>query len=336
MDEIKFVGQLYYGSRWSSRYFGELAPFEYVGNLDSFKAYATRKGIWREILRLFGRRVSIAGLINDLIDIPLLGSRDKKTVLSEIIEIYEKHDADRTLMEWFSKELAKARKTNRHFTSISKHVASENALHSHSVTTLDEKFVIIDGAICRKDHLRHNGALYEAASHSSSQWILCDFPPIGMTKDNPEYTGELVFVDLDDGFEDVFTGLVPFCPDIGWFPYCRVAGFLNSKRLNREQFPTISMSLLFQRRPISPEPNADDLRSFVEGEVRNRIFLRELSARVVLYYLVPSMYAAWRISYERIDEELLSLVAQLFEEDRGRLDPGMVELYDRRLLAVRS
>lgn len=332
MPDLKFVGELYTRGWWRP-YFCDSTGFEYVGNLEAFQHYISKRGILNDIIRLLGRRVNIAGLVTDLLNIPLIGGKDKTTILSEIIEIYEKHDARRTLMEWFSRELNRAKKEQRHFTSVSNHFRSNSPLFQARFTDIDSKFVILEGSICHKAQLRDNGPLYESASKSKCDWVICDFPPIGMDRRNSEYQGELVFLRLDDGLQEVFSEDIPFTTDIGWFPYCTIAGFINTRRLNIEQFPTLAMSLLFQRRAVSPEPNIDQLKRFVAGELRNPIYLKGISARVLLYYLLPMMYRTWKIGYEHIDQEVREIVQQFFTADREQLTSGLVSLYESRIFS---
>jgi hypothetical protein len=328
--ELEFVGDLY-SRGWSNKYFTqEAVPFEFIGNIKAFQAYISQEGFFRMLARAAGMHVSISGLVNELVGLPLLGSGNKETLLKSIIDIYDRQDARKTLMEWFQRERGQADKGGRHFTSITKHFQSDKPLFARGrqMSDLDDKFVILNGAICRTEALRHNGALYDAASHAGRRWVLCDFPPVGMVGENEHYRGELAFVEVDEGFEEIFGNRVPFSSDIGWFPYVTVAGFLSARRMSREQFPTVRMSLLFHRRPVSPEPSAKELLQFVEREASHRIYLRKLSARVMLYYLLPSMYRAWGIGFEHMNPQLLSIVSSLLEEDRARLDAGILRLYD--------
>jgi hypothetical protein len=40
------------------------------------------------------------------------------------------------------------------------------------------------------------------------------------------------------------------------------------------------------------------------------------------------MYRAWGIGFEHMNPQLLSIVSSLLEEDRARLDAGILRLYD--------
>jgi len=323
---LAFVGEL--ASGWSTRYFDDKpTPFRYIGNAASLKRYVEKTTLTEDVIRFLAKRVSVTKMVNslltDLLNIPMLklGKEDNSTILSQILEIWEKHDASKTLTEWFNKkEKNRAVKDGRYFTSVSQHFQSDHALFDSSLPGLDEKFITLEAAICHKSQLDHNPQLYDTISNSNCDWVMCDYPPVGMTPKNSNYKGELVFLKLDDGVAEAFSDTLPFTRDIGWFPYCTVAGYIDTKKSDgHDRYPTIAMSLLFQRRPKSPQAPefTNRLRPFLISEIQSVNFLRDMDARVLLYYLVPSMHREWGISYGKIDHDVLESVRQFFDGDRG-------------------
>lgn len=330
-EEHDFVAQLYFRDWWKP-YVGPPVAFEYIGHRDALLEYVKRKGVWQQLLEALGRRISIASLVNDLLDVNLVGSKDKKTIIEEIITIYEKHNANKTLLQWLAQEIGRATRNGRRFTSVSKRLRSETPLSGSDLLAIDSQFIVLEGTICRKDHLAENASLYEAASHSKCTWVICDFPPVGMNKENSAYRGELVLLETEEGFDDIFGDRAPFSIDIGWFPFVTVSGFLNARRLSSEHFPTLQASIVMYRRPLSPEPNVVKLTAFLQRERQHRIFLKTLAARVLTYYLVPSMYRCWGIGYDKVAGDLKEILSGFLEEDRDRISVPVRKLYEEHIL----
>jgi hypothetical protein len=317
-----------------AQYFNPATPVEYVGNLSAFRQYIERKSLSRLVLGIFGKHISLSSLISALINLPIVNAKTSDTMLNDFVLLFDQHDARKTLMEWLAGEQKRAERGGRLFTSVSHGLWSKSAFYDARPRfgELDSQFILLNGCLCNKEHLRHNGALYQSASKSPCKWVLCDLPPAGMQKDNPEYKGELVFIELDDGFIDVFGGRVPFDSEIGWFPYCTIGGFVSTSRLNSEHFPTLRMSLLFQRRPISPEPHITEIAELLAREHSYPIFLESLGSRILLYYLVPSMYSAWGIDYEHLDRNVVTHLSALFINDKSLLNSHLVSFYETKIL----
>lgn len=320
-------------SPWWEKYYGSKLVFEYINNHSAFQEYVNRKGLISQIAKLVGKRVSIISIVNDFAKIDLLANKDKKTIIEEVLELYEKYDAQKTLIEWFQKESKKAMKTGRLFTSVTKcHHRTTIPFSSVSLSSIDSKFIVVNGSICYKQALSTNPTLLESASHSNCTWVLCDYPPLAMTESNPNYKGGIINLRMDEGFEDVFSGRVPFDREIGWFPRCTVAGFLNTRKATTENFPTISPSLIMYKRTLSPTPNAANLTQFVSRQMKSPIELDSFQSRLFLYYLVPTMYRSWGVGYDKIDDQLRSMLETLVETDKSKMGDGLVKFYEQNII----
>ena len=273
-----------------------------------------------QLAGLVSKRVSIANIVNDFAQIDLLSNKDKKTIIEDVLELYDKYDAQRTLTEWFQKESKSALKSGRLFSSVTKcHYSSTTPISSISQNIIDSKFVIISGSICCKEALSTNPTLLESASHSNCDWVLCDYPPLAMTESNPDYKGGIINLRMDKGFENVFSGRVLFDREIGWFPRCTVAGFFNARKTATENFPTITPSLIMYKRTLSPTPHANELIKFISQELKFPNYLKDFDSRLFLYYLVPTMYKSWGIGYEKIHDDLRALLRKLIEKDEDQM-----------------
>jgi len=317
-----------FGSPWWEKYYGPTLVFEYINDHSGLQGYINKKGLLSQIAKLIGKRVSIASIVNGIANINLLENLDKKTIIEEVLDLYEKHDAQKTLMEWFDRESINAVNDGRLFTSITEcHCSSNRPLSSASQSSFDSKFIIVRGSICYKSALSANPVLLESASHSKCNWVLCDYPPLAMTERNPKYKGGIVNLKMDTGFDEVFSGRVPFDQDIGWFPRCVVAGFLNTRRVATENFPTISPSLIFYRKPLNPTPNAEHLAEFVAKEINYPNYLKSFQSRLFLYYLVPTMYKSWGVGYDKISDHLRSMLMTLADSDKDEMNAELYNFY---------
>ncbi|MFI3190787.1 hypothetical protein BCS42_09495 [Crenothrix sp. D3] len=320
-------------SPWWKQYYDSTVIFEYINNYSELQEYVNQKGLISQIVRLFGKRISIAHIVNAFADINLL-SPDKETIIEDLAVLYDKYDAQRTLTEWFEKESKNALKSGRLFSSVTNcHYSNKTPLFSNSSqNSLDSKFVVVSGSICCKDSLSTNPVLLESANHSNCTWVLCDYPPLAMINSNPNYKGQIVNLRMDKGFDNVFSGRIPFDPEIGWFPYCTVAGFFNARNVANENFPTITPSLIMYKRTFSPTPHISDLTGFVSGEKEKPNYLESFESRLFLYYLVPTMYRSWGVGYDKIDDELRDLLKYFVNIDNSQMGSNLVSFYGKYII----
>ena len=91
-------------SPWWEKYYESTIIFEYINNHSELQEYINKKGLFSQIAGLVGKRVSIANIVNDFAQIDLLSNKDKKTIIEDVLELYDKYDAQRTLTEWFQRQ----------------------------------------------------------------------------------------------------------------------------------------------------------------------------------------------------------------------------------------
>ena len=332
MGKYEYKFRYSYDSRWWLSYFGEELFFPFINHANKLDEFIKSQSSFLDYVKLFGKRVRINSIINEFIGFDLLKAKTKKGLIEEVIEIFEKQNAQLTLNEWFAKTSVKMAKKGFVFDTITHFYDSDNSLYNgnsriEQSRLIDENLVILGGSICSIQSLQHNSRLYDSLKGSDYKWVLCDFPPEGMTIQNEDYKPNLVYLKFDNEFEKIFNEIVPFSEKIGWHPRCTVTGFFNHRTAAIKNFPELKVCLTSSYKPKHPDEIVVELKSFLAKEIKNPIHLDDLSDRVIIYYLVLEAFHGWGISLSNIDLDLKQLLSQMITEDIDQLSLTLQTVY---------
>ncbi len=309
-------------------YFKDFVFLPYISNSEKLLKYIDKKNLFLKLAKLFSKQISLKGLINNYIGFDLLKNTDKKTLLTELIELYENYNSEVVLAQWMEKEKEKLKENDLFFTSITDSYRSNNPLFGkHNLNNINQSLVIINSSICFKDSLKSNKALYETIKDSQYNWLICDFPPEGMTPNHKNYKPELVFLRMDNGMEEMFSEFVPLNPQIGWFPMCQLLGFFDSKKIATENFPLLDVCLINYARPYHPDERVKQLVNFLVEEFEKPIYLEHFALRVLIYYTILEMYKSWKVKYSFINKDLVEIIKKYIEKDKDAISPLLRNIY---------
>ncbi len=170
--------------------------------------------------------------------------------------------------------------------------ADFNSLRGHLIS-------VVGQLVHRSAVAQYSKELDAALRASKGEWLLADLPPHALHKANHRFDGNVLLLTEDQGFTKAFGKFLPFCTDMGWYPYVKVTGFFTNSRLQTEIFPSLSVSLVEYKRPRSYIQVRSALLGFANFEIKShRNYLKHWSDMVPV--CLPHSYSFERVQYGAI------------------------------------
>ena len=169
---------------------------------------------------------------------------------------------NRKITETLQSIYEREKRNRRYFQGVSSGVFKSdfNTIHKHLIT--------VEGQLLHRSSIGQFSPSSESVLQlSKGEWVLGDFPPHGLVNNNNSFDGKLLLLKEDDGFTAKFSKLLPFCTDIGWYPYVRITGCFDNSRLAIDALPTLSIIFTEYRRPKLFRGVRDELKKFAEREI---------------------------------------------------------------------
>jgi hypothetical protein len=286
---------------WFDRHFEPYHLFGYIGDQKALTEYRTTKSVFRQTLEAIGPKISLPSV--NIAGINLGLSNGESEVAKKIIDIINEAETKRQINEFLKEAQDQCSKEGRSFNSIG--IAQKRGRRKHAITTavpaeMQNRLVVVEAQLINR------GTVKQYASDSAQQlqaskeeWLLSDFPPHGLVKDNPQFKGDLLRLKEDNDFSDTFAEYLPFARRIGWYPYCRITGFYDLSTLDTEVFPRMSICLVEYRPPQLLQKVEKNILEFLSTMMLTKDplgrFRFSLSERTTAAYILPIVTARSRI-----------------------------------------
>ena len=286
MTDNFFFSSLEHG--WFANYFEPYHLFGYIGDRERLDAYQRSKPFWRRVAEIVVPSISLTSILTRLAGFDLGLGKTESTVAKQIIDLINEVENKRLISDFLQSAQKSCRKKGRSFDSVGEQFNRRTPVMSAEQQSIDARLVVVEGQLLHRSTVAQFAPNSEQQLRASKEeWLLGDFPPHGMVEYNDRFKGDILRLKEDAGFSDAFAEYVPFCRDIGWYPYCRVTGFYDSSRIATEVFPQLSIAFVEYRRPKLFQAAGASILSFLDGETKQPIWLKEWSDRLTAAYLLP-------------------------------------------------
>ncbi len=347
-EEFYFLGLK---GGWFESTFQPFHLFGYVGDRDRLQKELAEKSILRRLIEIFAPRFNIGTILKMLTSFDLLHVDPKKSVAQEIINIVNERENNRKLTELLQVIYRRGVKKGTYFSRVASGY-TKDTLFKSDLNGLNDQIVTVEGQLVHRSSVsQFNRALASTLGASKGNWLLTDFPPQGLVPENSSFNGSVLLLREDPGFTDVFSKYLPFCLDVGWYPYVRITGFFDATRLQTEILPSLTISLVEYRRPkLFPEVRKWIL-DFGEGEIGrdpseakpqtkasafpvpdfskkpSRNFLKDDPDLLLFGYLAPILFRGSNLNSEDADAETAMLLRWYRKIAGNTLPNALVPFY---------
>ncbi len=313
-------------NRWFGNNFEEFHLFGFVGDRERLMEELSRKSWLRRVIEIFAPKINIGSILNGLANIELLSVDPDKTIATQVINLVTEYENQRRLNELLEQIYKTGKKKGTYFEKVS-------LKGSNSVNSLQGKLVTVEGHLLHRSTIDQYSLNTSATLRSSEgNWLLSDYPPNGLLSENSRYLGKLLLLTEDQGFTKVFQHLLPFCSDIGWYPYVRITGFLDFSRLYTEIHPSLSICLVEYRRPRLIEEVEDSIADLLDKELHSysgrRNFLSDWEDLVLFSFLLPIVYKGSNKLPKEASPHLTELVGEYLSLCNSDLPKSLRAFYD--------
>lgn len=310
---------------WFSRNFEDYHLFGYVGDRERLLEKLNEKSFLRRVAEIFAPKLSIDSIVNSLASYDLVNTNQNNSIAKEIMNLVNEYENKKQLDELLARTYKEGKKVGTYF---------ENASFKGGagLKTLQGKLITIEGSLVHRSTIAQYSTNTEASLRSSdSEWLLCDFPPHGLAPENSRYLGKVVLLKEDKGFSDTFQSLLPFCKEIGWYPYVRITGFADLSKINSEIHPSMSICLIEYRRPKLVEETEGSIGQFLEVELHGysgrRNHLKEKENLLLFSYLLPIIYRGSNKLPNEASKLISDLTKEYIDSCEGSLPTSLVDFY---------
>ena len=311
---------------WFASCFEAHHLFGYVGDRAKLQEELEKKSIGRRLIEIIGPKINLGTLFKALTDFDLLRVDPEKTLASQIINLVNEHENQRQLTDVLARTYKKGKSNGTYFTSV-------QLDRSVSLNALQGKLVTFEAQLLHRSSVAQYSPTTGASLRSSNgNWALSDFPPPGLVPENSRYNGKLLLLKEDEGFTETFQHLLPFCVEIGWYPYVRVSGFFDASRVQTEIHPTLSISLIEYRRPRGVADVMNSVVDFLEGELHDyggrRNFLEEPENLLLFSYLAPILFKGTNMNPSEAEPSFAELAHEYAQLTEANLPEALVTFYE--------
>jgi len=318
---------------WFEKYFQPYHLFGYIGDGERVKEYQQRKPIWRRVIERVAVRTNIISVIANISGIPTTHSGSGESAIArEIIAIIDEAHNRRAVVKFLQQVQSEAVLTGRNFTSIERHYDKISIINADQAT-LESNLVSIEARLTNYVTAgEFSPVLAEQLERLESKWILTDFPPSGLSSLNERFEGNVVLLKEDPMLDNEFSSYLPFHNSIGWYPFCKITGFYDTRTLQSINFPTISAAFIEYRRPKQFLGVRDDLFRFINEEVRRPIYISEGYNKVLASYLLPIIVLGSGLSKYRVEREHQKIIHG-FVKSVGDMMPSKLKIWYTKALS---
>jgi hypothetical protein len=288
-DSFSFSGM---SSGWFSQYFhDDFGHFRYIGARDKLLKLQKEKSAFRRMMESMAQRTKLTSLIS-IISEHVLGMKIPKgsepnKLAEDIIKILDEERNKRSIEKFLEQTQRACRKDTRYFDTVGAYSLKGIRLSQVAQSSLQDQIVVVMGQLVHRETIRqYNNNMAQTVANLPGEWLLADFPPHGMVDANDRFKGEVVSLVIDKEQTEIFRNYLPFREDLGWYPYVRVTGFFNQPG-HGQAAPSLSVILTEFRRPKLYQDAARDYFSFLEGEFKNVIYLKNRSNLQLAGYVLP-------------------------------------------------
>jgi hypothetical protein len=321
--------------RWFSKHFiEEYQLFGYIGDRGRLTKFQEEKPFYWRLIEIVVPRAKIYSLIKLVSGFDLsalVPNGGDNAMAKQIIDLLNEHRNNKTLSQFLKSVYKNCTKQGRYFDSISHRFDKHSSLYEARMNELSDNLLVVEGHLVHRSTIaQYNSDVAQSLRASKGEWVLSDCPPHAMVKANRFFKGQLLLLKEDDGFTKAFAEYLPFCPQIGWFPYCRIVGFFNSAKQTTEVYPTLSVSLVEYRRPRLFTEVGGDIIDFLKQEINHKNYLKEWSENVLAGYLIPLIRWGSNLNNSKPDEHDREILMKWQQEARDV--PAQLESWYRHVL----
>jgi hypothetical protein len=217
---------------------------------------------------------------------PPQGSEPNKLV-EDLIKVFDEEGNKRTITLFLADTQKRCREGHRYFETVSASDAAKASLAKVSQASLEDQMIVVSGQLVHRDAIKqYNDKMAQTVASLPGEWLLADCPPLGMVSTNNRFDGKLVCLVVEKTFSQIFQQYLPFRKDIGWYPYCRVTGFFKEPGYG-EGAPSLDIVMVEFRRPKPYQAEARDFFSFLEGELKEPLYLERRPELLSASYVLP-------------------------------------------------
>lgn len=314
---------------WFRANFEEYHLFGYVGDRDRLSDTLTRKSLGRRFIEIFAPRINIGTILNALGNFDMARVDPDKSLAREIINLVTEEESRRTLTELLARQYKQEKKHGTYFDRVSISQLGKNTLFRAPLSSLQDQLISVEGQVVHRSAVSQFSKIVDATLRASQgNWVLSDIPPHGLVEHNSKFKGKLLLLREDKGFTETFGSWLPFCTDIGWYPYVRITGFFDATKIQTDVFPSLSVSLIEYRRPKIYREMRDGITGFAQREFQGNLnYLRDWSDLVLFGYLAPLLFKGSNIQSEDADERVASVMEDFLEKVGQDLPHNLKEFY---------
>jgi hypothetical protein len=203
---------------------------------------------------------------------------------------------------------------------------------------LDGEFVFVDSGLCHCSAIPAASVLGKQVRDGGpdQKWILSDYPPEGMDQTrNPSFVEQVGYLGIPAETERQLSTQLPFVRDLAWYPHCRFVGILDGSGVVKDHFPTVRFVAGWIRRPQLYGQAFNELLDVATRNSDSTYALPELlteaSARLALYYFVPTFYFSNGLDYADISPDLRTIIRSLVSRFPGEMGSSLAALYRDRV-----
>lgn len=303
----------YIDSGWLATNFeNDFSRFPYIGAREKLAQMQKEKGVVRRVVESLVKRIKIKSVLGYITE-KIIGwkptSGDEPNKLAEdLIKIFEEESNKRTIARFLTDTQDRCRKHHRYFYTVSVWSSTKSSLFQAKLSSLQDEMIVVSGQLVHRDAIAQcNPLLAQTVAPLPGEWLLTDFPPHGMVKENDRFDGKILCLVAEPKFSQVFQQYLPFRKDIGWYPYCRVTGFFKEPGYGQSA-PSLDLVMAEFRRPKPYQEKGKKFFAFFDGEFHNlikkRIYLKQPSELLSAGYVLPLLAKGSSIEdYKATDDE---------------------------------
>jgi hypothetical protein len=327
---VEDYGRYEIGKGWYRSFFAsEYDLFPYIGSVKTIEEMKKRAPVWETIVATVAKRITVTSILNllseSIIQASLVrGSGDNKMV-SELTALLADARKRLPLVKFIEKLQAQAARDERSFEWISSpQSGSRDALYQRPPDAVRGQIVVVEAQVVHKDALQqYDKNFAQTATAYPEEWMLTDFPPWAMAE-NEAFHGRVLLLSSDQGDRPRFGDRLPFRTSIGWYPYCRVTGFLRNDK--EQQETSIDVITVEYRKPTSFLTNSKHARGQMSTATDTP------TDRYLAGYLLPILAAGSDISNPSFDSAGLSEIRSYLDQT-PELPSALIRWYEEVLAA---
>lgn len=295
-----------------------------------------KKGLLGRLAPIFAKHLRITSLVNQLIGIDLLSSRDQGPSLVEDVAnvLLEEQESRQTLYGRVAEVDKRLRREGRLFAGLANEVNDRSSPPLKQKTQdLTGSLTSIEGVLNYIDNVAaFDPGLAQALEDTGAKWILSDVPFFSM-KDSSHHTGIVVAVLIDQELEPIFSKGIPFLASCGWYPYVTLYGLFREAVSVERPVKGLDLAWLKLKKPKFPDAGVSKYLDLVldnkkSGDYGYHPFLGDSSADLLLLLSgLQLTHQAYNIEFSNASEPIHTLVSKVRNQMEGDLPRGMADFF---------